>query len=472
MGVKITPVIMCGGAGTRLWPASRESMPKQFIPMFAELSTFQNTILRVTRADLFEKPIVITSSDFRFVVADQLRQIDASAEIVLEPMRRDSGPAVAVATVLGASRSPDSVLLVLAADHFVDDAEAFRAACVQGLGAAADGMIVTFGVVPTIAATDYGYLKPGAALNGSAVHKLELFAEKPQQDRAEQFVKDGYLWNSGNFLFRSDTMRTELGRFQPAILAAAEGAVKDATRDLDFLRLAEPAFSAAPKISIDFAVMEKTDRSAVLPVTFGWSDLGSWDAVWAQAPRDANGNALSGSCEVMDTNNALVQSDPSMLTSVIGLSDIVVVASPDAVLVAPRKVTGELKTLVEKLKSRNRAEAVAHRRIYRPWGYYEALNIGERHQVKKIQVNPGHRLSLQKHVHRSEHWVVVRGTGEITLNGEVRMLRENESIYIPIGAVHRLANPGLIPLELIEVRVGSYLGDDDIQRIEDDYNRA
>ena len=471
MSAKIVPVIMCGGAGTRLWPASRESMPKQFIPMFSERSSFQNTILRVKRDDLFDKPIVITSSDFRFVVADQLQQIDAAADIVLEPMRRDSGPAVAVAAVLGAQRSPDTVLLILAADHFVGDADAFCTACRTALPAAAGGMIVTFGVVPTAPATDYGYLKPGAPLDGSAVRKLELFAEKPKQERAEQFVRDGYLWNSGNFLFRSDTMAEEIGRHEPAILAAAKGAVQGAARDLDFVRLAEPAFSAAPKISIDFAVMERTDRSAVLPVTYEWSDLGSWDAVWAKAPRDGDGNALSGSCEVIDARNVLVHADPSMLTSVIGLSDIVVVASPDAVLVAPRNVTGELKTLVERLKARNVAEAIAHRRIYRPWGYLETLNLGERYKVKKLQVSPGHRLSLQKHMHRSEHWVVVRGTGQITVNDDVRILHENESVYMPIGAVHRLANPGRIPLELIEIQVGSYLGDDDIQRFEDDYNR-
>jgi mannose-1-phosphate guanylyltransferase/mannose-6-phosphate isomerase len=374
--------------------------------------------------------------------------------------------------VLGAQRSPDTVLLVLAADHFVGDADAFCDACRKALPAAASGMIVTFGVVPATPATDYGYLKPGKPLNGSAVCELELFAEKPQQERAEQFLREGYLWNSGNFLFRSNTMREEIGRYEPAILVAAEGAVKDAVKDLDFLRLAEPAFSAAPKISIDFAVMERTNRSAVLPVTYEWSDLGSWDAVWAKAPRDSDGNALSGTCEVIDSHDVLVHADPSMVTSVIGLSDIVVVASPDAVMVAPRKVSGELKTLVERLKARNFAEAVAHRRVYRPWGYLETLSLGERYKVKKLQVGPGHRLSLQKHMHRSEHWVVVRGTGEITADGDVRILHENESVYMPIGAVHRLANPGRIPLELIEIQVGSYLGDDDIQRFEDDYNRA
>jgi mannose-1-phosphate guanylyltransferase/mannose-6-phosphate isomerase len=463
---------MCGGAGTRLWPASRESMPKQFIPLFSQRSTFQETMLRIAKDDLFDRPIVITSADFRFVVADQLRQAGVDADIVLEPFRRDSGPAVAVATVLGLQRSPDCTLLILASDHAVKKVDQFHAACRDALPAATAGYIVTFGIIPTEPATGYGYLKPGENLDGGAVRKLDAFAEKPDQDTAEGYIAQGYLWNSGNFLFRADVMKAELQKLQPEIWKAADGAVAGAAKDLDFLRLEATMFGTAPKLSIDYAVMEKTRSSAVLGVDLGWSDLGSWDSIWAYAEHDADGNAMDGPCETVNVRNALIQSDESILTTVIGLDDIVVIASTDAVLVAPRTVTNDIKTLVENMKAGGRPEATAHRRIYRPWGSYDRINSGTRHQVKRIVVNPGQQLSLQKHFHRSEHWIVVRGTGEVTINGEVRMLHENESTYIPVGTVHRLANPGRIPLELIEVQVGSYLEENDIVRLEDAYNRA
>jgi mannose-1-phosphate guanylyltransferase / mannose-6-phosphate isomerase len=471
MPSKIIPVIMCGGAGTRLWPASRESMPKQFIPLFAKRSTFQETALRVAKDDLFEKPIIITSADFRFVVADQLHQAGVEADIVLEPVRRDSAPAVAVATVLGLKRSPDAIVLILAADHAIEKVDAFYAACRAALPGAESGHIVTFGVIPSEPATDYGYLKPGEPLADGIVRKLDMFAEKPDPARAENYVAQGYLWNCGNFLFQARVMKGEFETFQPAIWSAATSAVEGAIRDLDFLRLAEKPFSASPKISIDYAVMEKTKRSAVVPVDMGWSDLGSWDAIWENAARDDNGNALAGPCQVLDVRNTIVQSDESILTTVIGLNDILVVSSADAVLVAPRGVTGEIKTLVENLKAAGRAEATEHRRVHRPWGHYVTISLGDLHRVNRIVINPGQRFSLQKHFHRSEHWIVVKGTGETTVNGETRILHENESTYIPIGTVHRLANPGLIPLELIEVQVGVYLGEDDVIRLEDAYNR-
>ena len=425
MSSKIIPVIMCGGAGTRLWPASRETMPKQFIPLFSERSTFQETLKRVSH-ELFERPIIVTSSDFRFVVAEQLRHVGVEADIVLEPFRRDSGPAVAVATVLALQRSPDAKILVLASDHAIKKPAAFHQACADALPIAEAGQIVTFGIVPTEPATGYGYLKVGAPFPDSKVRKLEAFAEKPDQSTAETYVKNGYLWNSGNFLFRCERMKSEMQRLQPEMWLAAENAVLEATNDLDFLRLAQEPFGQAPKISIDYAIMEHTSHSAVLPVDLGWSDLGSWDAIWAHAPRDENGNALAGPCEVVKVKNALVQSEGTVLTTVIGLSDIVVIASADAVLVAPRMVTDDIKTLVEKMRAKGRKEATEHRRIYRPWGYYEGLNQGSRHLVKKIVVNPGGQLSLQKHYHRSEHWVVVRGAGEIIVGDDVRMLHENE----------------------------------------------
>ena len=470
--MNIIPVIMCGGAGTRLWPASRESMPKQFIALFAKHSMFQQTMMRVVAQDLFGKPIVVTSADFRFIVAEQLSQIGIDAEIVLEPQRRDSCAAIAVATLLGLERDEDAVLLALASDHAVADVDGFRDACREAFSAADGGKIVTFGVVPDQPSTAYGYLRPGPALAGGKVCELSEFVEKPDEATAKEYLEQGYLWNSGNFLFRAATMRGELQRLQPEVWSAVSASVSGASKDLDFLRLEASAFAKAPRISIDYAVMEHTDKSAVLAVDFGWSDLGSWDAIWAHVPRDEAGNALSGPCEVLGVNNTLVQSDEKILTTVVGLSDIVVVTMPDAVLVASRKVGDEMKVLVERLKATERPQATAHRRIYRPWGFYESINLGERHQVKRIIVNPGQRLSLQKHFHRSEHWVVVKGIGEITINGEVRLLRENESTYIPIEAVHRLSNPGKTPLELIEVQVGSYLGEDDIVRIEDGYNRV
>lgn len=366
MSSRIIPVIMCGGAGTRLWPASRESLPKQFIPLFAERSTFQETMLRVARDDIFEKPIVLTSAEFRFIVAEQLQQTGIKADIVLEPARRDSGPAVAAATALGLKRATDATILILASDHAMTKVEQFHVACREAWPIAQQGLIVTFGIIPTEPATVYGYLKPGDVLSGSAVRKLEAFAEKPDRAAAEGYISQGDLWNSGNFLFRADAMKAELERLAPDIWRAAEQAVGAASADPDFFRLSADHFTRAPKISIDYAVMEKTTRSAVLPVDFGWSDLGTWDAVWANAPRDADGNALSGPVEAVNVSNALVLSDPNVLTSVIGLSDIAVVVTADAVLIAPRTATGEIKTLVERLKAEGRTQATEHRKSNQP----------------------------------------------------------------------------------------------------------
>lgn len=426
---------------------------------------------RVSRPDIFARPIVITSADFRFVVAEQLLAAGVEADIVLEPMRRDSAAAVAVATVLGLSRAANANLLILAADHAIKNLDRFHDACRVALPVAEQGRIVTFGVVPDEPSTGFGYLRPGSPIDNGAVRVLEAFEEKPDQERAKRFIEQGYLWNSGNFLFRADVMRRELERLQPEILEAAKGAIANARTDLDFIRLSEVEFGAAPRISIDYAIMEKTEFSAVLPVDLGWSDLGSWDAIWAHADHDANGNATSGPCEVLDVSNSLVLSDSDILTTVVGLDNIAVIATADAVLVAPKTVGGQLKTLLQKLQEAGRPESVEHRRVYRPWGYYEGMNSGERHLVKRIVVNPGHQLSLQKHYHRSEHWVVVQGTGEVTVNNEVLTIHENQSTYIPVNAVHRLRNPGLIPLEVIEIQVGPYLAENDIVRLEDAYNR-
>lgn len=466
----LTPVIMCGGAGTRLWPVSRESMPKQFVPLIGDRSTFQQTLARVSDPALFARPIVVTSSDFRFIVSEQLQEMGIEADIVLEPARRDSGPAVAVAAALVAQRDSKNVL-VLASDHVIRNTDAFRVACLAAAEAAGEGYIVTFGIHPTFPATNYGYVRPGTALNGGATRAVEAFVEKPDAATAARYVADDYLWNSGNFVFRADVMLNELTRFEPAMAEAARAAVAGITHDLGFQRLAPEAFGRAPKKSIDYAVMERTKLAAVVPADMGWSDIGSWSAIWDEMPRDENGNATSGQAIVLDSRNSLVRTDDGVLAAVVGLDDVIVVATGDAVLVSSRDKAESVKALVEQLKAQNRREASEHRRMYRPWGYYQSIDAGGRYQVKRIVVKSGAQLSLQKHFHRAEHWVVVKGTAEVTIGSEVRTVHENESVYIPIGSVHRLLNPGKIPLELIEVQVGSYLGEDDIVRLEDVYQR-
>jgi mannose-1-phosphate guanylyltransferase/mannose-6-phosphate isomerase len=472
MSAQIIPVIMCGGAGTRLWPVSRESMPKQFVPLVGQGSTFQQVLARIADPSLFSRPIVITNADFRFVVAEQLRERGIEADIVLEPSRRDSGPAVAVSAVLAAKRDHDALVLVLAADHVVRKPEEFRQACRRAAEAATAGRIVTFGIAPTHPATNYGYVRPGEKLNGAHVHAVEAFVEKPDAATAANYLADGYLWNSGNFLFHAATMLAEIERFEPAMAEAAKAAVDGLTRDLDFVRLAADAFARAPRKSIDYAVMERTKLAAVVPADIGWSDVGSWSAVWDILDHDAAGNATEGPVVMLDSRNSLVRSEKSLLTTVIGLDDVIVVSTADAVLVSARAKAEEVKTLVEQLKAQNHRAAVEHRRIYRPWGYYQDIDIAPRYRVKRIVVKPGSKLSLQKHFHRSEHWVVVKGTAEVTLGTDERSVHENESVYIPIGSVHRLANPGKIRLELIEVQVGSYLGEDDIVRLDDVYGRG
>jgi mannose-1-phosphate guanylyltransferase / mannose-6-phosphate isomerase len=472
MLARIVPVIMCGGTGTRLWPVSRESMPKQFVPLVGPTSTFQQVLARVNCAELFARPIVITNADFRFVVAEQLRESGLEADIVLEPVRRDSGPAVAVSAVLAAERHRDALVLVLAADHVVRKPDEFREVCQRAATAAAEGRIVTFGIEPTHPATNYGYIRPGKKLNGTSVLAVEAFVEKPDAVTATNYMADRYLWNSGNFLFHAATMLGEIERFEPAMAEAAKAAVQGLTRDLDFLRLAAEPFARAPKKSIDYAVMERTKLAAVVPTDLGWSDIGSWSTLWDVLDHDPAGNATDGPVVMLDSRNNLVRSEESILTTVVGLDDIIVVSTTDAVLVSARAKAEQVKTLVEQLKANNYRAGVEHRRIYRPWGYYQDIDSAPRYRVKRIVVKPGSKLSLQKHFHRSEHWVVVKGTAEVTLGNDVRSVHENESIYIPIGSVHRLANPGKIPLELIEVQVGSYLGEDDIVRMADVYGRV
>ena len=469
MASPIIPVLLAGGAGTRLWPVSRDALPKQFLPLVGERSSYQETLLRVNDP-MFAQPIVITGPDFHFFARRQAEAVGVDATVVIEPLRRDSGPAIAAAAAVARARDPEAVVLALAADHIILDAPEFRATCHAGRAGAEAGRIVTFGIKPTEPKTSYGYILPGEALGAEGVRAVARFVEKPDAVTAARYVREGYLWNSGNFLFRADVLLDEVARLEPEMAAAVEAAVAESTTDLGFVRLGADAFARAPQKSIDYAVMEKTDRTAVVAGNFRWSDIGSWDALFDITPRDESGNVTHGPVVAEDTRGCVIHSD-GRLTAAIGVNDLVVVSTADAVMVVPRARSQEVKELVARLKAEQHKEATEHKRGHRPWGYYETIDLGERFHVKRIVVNPGGMLSLQKHRHRAEHWVVVRGTAEVTIGEDTRAVHENESIFIPIGTVHRLANQGKIPLELIEVQTGSYLGEDDIVRLEDVYKR-
>jgi mannose-1-phosphate guanylyltransferase / mannose-6-phosphate isomerase len=470
MDRRIIPLIMCGGAGTRLWPASREVRPKQFLPLFGARSTFQDTLLRVSDAALFERPIVITNAVYRFMALEQLAEIGCEADVLLEPMRRDSAAAIAAGATFAQTRDRDAVILALAADHVVRDTAAFLAACRQGLVAAEAGRIVTFGVRPERPATEYGYISPGEPVSGE-VRMVAKFVEKPDPETAAEYITAGYLWNSGNFMFRASVLLDEYRNVDADSVQAVGDAVVKAGHDLGFVTLDSQSFAKAKAISIDYAVMEKTSRAAVVPVACGWSDVGSWHAVWELSGKDEQGNAAQGAAVFEDSRNCNVSTDKA-LVALEGVDDLVVVATQDAILVSRQKNANGLKRLIAKLKAVAPQVTEEHLRVHRPWGNYQSVDIGDRHQVKRIVVKPGGRLSLQKHHHRSEHWIVVRGAARVTVNELVKTVHENESIYIPIGATHRLENPGKILLELIEVQTGSYFGEDDIIRIEDDYQRS
>lgn len=467
----LTPVLLCGGVGSRLWPVSRESYPKQFLDLAGELSMLQQTVAR-TEPLSCAAPIILCNEEHRFMVAEQLRQRAVEpAAIVLEPAGRNTAPALALAAILAAAEDPQALLLVLPADHIVKDGAVFTAAVECGLAAARDGALTTFGVVPDRPETGYGYLRRGEAI-GDGLFRLDAFVEKPDADTAQRYLDDGmHLWNSGMFLLRADRYLEELQQHAPRIHEACRAALDAADRDMDFLRPAREAFLACPADSIDYAVMEHTRHGAVVPLDCGWSDVGAWSTLWQVSEADADGNVTQGDVLLEGCRDSYLRSE-SRLLAATGIADLVVVETADAVLVADRNNVQNVKAIVERLKADGRPEASVHRRVYRPWGSYESLIEGDRFQVKRITVNPGHRLSLQMHHHRAEHWIVVHGTAEVTCDERVFLLREDESTYIPLGHRHRLANPGRIPLELIEVQSGSYLGEDDIRRFEDSYGRS
>ena len=462
------PVLLSGGSGTRLWPLSRESYPKQFLPLHGEQSMLQETWLRV--APLATRPpLVVANEAHRFVAAEQLHQAGTEPQaILLEPVGRNTAPAIAVAALEATAGGSDPLLLVLPSDHVVQDADAFRRAVAEAMPAAGAGRLVTFGIVPTGPETGYGYIRAGA---GSGVRAVDRFVEKPDLATAQGYVASGeYYWNSGMFLFRASRYLAELERLQPAMIDAVRKAWNGARRDADFVRMDAEAFAAVPADSIDYAVMEKTNAASVVPLDAGWSDVGSWTALREVSGRDADGNAHHGDVIAIDCRNTYAYGE--RLIALIGLDDVVVVETADAVLVGKGDRMQEVKDVVARIRQEQRPEATWHRKVYRPWGAYDSIDNGQRFQVKRITVKPGASLSLQMHHHRAEHWIVVSGTAEVTRGDEVILLSENQSTYIPLGVTHRLRNPGKLPLELIEVQSGSYLGEDDIVRFEDTYGRT
>lgn len=454
----LVPVILSGGAGTRLWPLSRELRPKQLLCLNSERSLLQETALR-----LKGRPMVVCNQEHRFIVAEQLRELHIEPRaIVIEPVGRNTAPAVAVTALLAHS---DELLLVMPSDHQVRDPRAFRDAVERAVPLARAGQLVTFGIQPTSANTGYGYIKRGDGFD------VEKFVEKPDSVTAESYLASGqYLWNAGIFLFKAGVFLEELAQYHPQMIDQCRNALEQGGSDLFFFRLAEDAFAAIAGQSIDYAVMEKTKRAAVVPVEMGWSDIGSWSALWQESPQDEGGNVLLGDVIAEDTRNCYFRADDRLVTA-IGVTDLIVVATDDAVLVADKSRDQDVKKVVERLKAAGRPEASQSSRSWRPWGWFQTIDDGHRYRVKHIQVNPGSKLSLQKHWHRSEHWVVVTGTALVTCGDNIFTLRENESTFIPAGTVHRLENPGKLPLRMIEVQSGEYIAEDDIVRIEDDYGR-
>ncbi len=471
---KVTPVLLSGGTGTRLWPLSREAYPKQLLPLLDEETLLQATAKRVAAPDLFADLLVIANAEHRFVIAEQLRAIDAKvARVILEPVGRNTAPAAAVAAMVAMREDPEAVILVMPADHSIGDTDAFQSAVRTGLEAARRGLLVLFGIRPTAPATGYGYIQLGSRLPGiEGVREVRGFTEKPDTQTAEGYLQSGdYAWNSGIFLLPARVLLEELARLEPEMLKACQDALANAATDLDFLRLDPRSFERARSVSIDYAVLERTSQAAVVPVDFPWSDIGAWSALWELGAKDQAGNVVIGDALAEDSRGCYIRGEGQLVTA-LGVSDLIIVATPDAVLVTSKGRDQDVKRVVERLKAMGREAAIQTVRVHRPWGFYQAVHAGERFQVKCITVKPGAKLSLQKHYHRAEHWVVVNGTALVTRNNEQHLIGENESIYLPLGCVHRLENPGRVPLNLIEVQSGPYLGEDDIVRIEDVYARS
>ncbi|MCO7596023.1 MULTISPECIES: mannose-1-phosphate guanylyltransferase/mannose-6-phosphate isomerase [Pseudomonas] len=466
------PVILSGGSGSRLWPLSRALHPKQFLNINAEQSLFQTTLTRLEKVvEESISPIIVSNEDHRFLVAEQCRALGVKpSAILLESIGRNTAPAIAAATLTALSLKKDELLLVLPADHDISDLATLKEAFQQGVPEAESGRIVTFGITPDKPETGYGYIR--VEEKGTHAQAVAAFVEKPDLETAQQYLNDGrYFWNSGMFLFKASTMLTQLQKYAPDVLNAVDSALSSVSTDLDFQRLDPTAFAKAPDISIDYAVMEKSDIVTVVPLDAGWNDIGSWSAVWEIAEKDDHGNASRGDVILEDTVDAYVHAE-HRLVSVLGLKDVVVVETADAVMVAAKDKAQDVKKLVDTLKKNYRSEATSHRKVYRPWGAYDSIDASERYQVKRITVAPGQKLSVQMHHHRAEHWIVVTGTAKVTIGGDDLLLTENQSTYIPVGVVHALENPGKIPLEMIEVQSGSYLGEDDIVRFSDRYGRV
>lgn len=469
----LIPLILSGGSGTRLWPISRKNLPKQFLSLAGSETLFQQTIRRAMGLRDVTAPIVVASDDHRFLAAEQLQELNIEgASILLEPMARNTAPAIAVGALQAIAKNPEAIVLVLPADHLIGDAASFSDAVARALPLAEQGWLVTFGIRPDRPETGFGYIRRGEVLEGETF-RVAQFVEKPKLDVAESYVTSGdYDWNSGMFMFRAARYLQELGTHAPTMLDAARAAFEKADTDLDFIRLETQAFASAPTDSIDYAVMEKTSRAAVVPVACDWSDIGSWDALWLAANKDIDGNLLEGDVIALDTKGTLVRSHDRHLVATVGLQDLVIVTTPDATLVARRNASQDVKKIVDELKAAGRTEHDLHRVVRRPWGLYDSLESGDRFQVKRIVVKPGASLSLQMHHHRAEHWIVVKGVAEVTCDDKVFLLAENQSTYLPLGSKHRLRNPGKVPVELIEVQSGSYLGEDDIVRFDDVYGRS
>jgi mannose-1-phosphate guanylyltransferase/mannose-6-phosphate isomerase len=467
------PVILSGGSGSRLWPLSRQNQPKQFLALVGQRSLFQETVRRAEGLPDAQPPVTVCSEDHRFMVGEQLQEMGfESGGILLEPVARNTAPAIAIAALHLVARDPGALMLVLPADHLIEDEAAFRDAVLRAISLASQDWLVTFGIDPDAPETGYGYIERGAALDATG-YRVDRFVEKPDMATAQGYLASGrYSWNSGMFLFGAQRYLDELGAHAPAMLAAAQAAYANAKLDLDFVRVDKAAFEASPNDSIDYAVMEKTSHAAVVPVSCGWSDIGSWSSLWAATQRDGDGNAQEGDVISIDTHNSLIRASERRMIATIGVDDLVVVDTPDATLISRKDRVQDVKAIVDLLKNAGRQEHLFHRKVYRPWGNYDSIDFGDRFQVKRIVVKPGAALSLQKHHQRAEHWIVVSGVAEVTCDERVFELRENESTYIPLGSVHRLRNRGTVPVELIEVQSGGYLGEDDIVRLEDVYGRS